>query len=58
MKKETFEPGPGKSTSDAAFAELRKQVAERNERTQKDARKLRSAREQEQLRRRRQQDLH
>jgi hypothetical protein len=57
MTKQTHEPGPGRSTSDAAFAELKKEIAQRNEHTQKEARKLRAAREQEQLRRRRQEDL-
>lgn len=57
MTKQTYEPGPGRSTSDAAFTELRKEIAQRNERAQKEARKLRTAREQEQVRRRRQQDL-
>ena len=57
MTKETPQPGPGRSTSDAAFTALKKEIAERNEKAQKEARKLRSAREQEQVRRRRQQDL-
>jgi hypothetical protein len=34
-------PGPGKSTADRAFAELTRQVAERNERAHKAARELR-----------------
>jgi hypothetical protein len=57
MTKQTNEPGPGRSTSDAAFTELRKEIAQRNDRTQREARKLRTAREQEQVRRLRQQDL-
>ena len=57
MTKETTQPGPGRSTSDAAFAALKKEIAERNEHAQKEARKLRTAREQEQVRRRRQDDL-
>jgi hypothetical protein len=57
VTKQTHEPGPGRSTSEAAFIALKKEVAERNERAQKEARKLRAAREQEQLRRRRQEDL-
>jgi hypothetical protein len=57
MKKQSYEPGPGRSTSDAAFTELKKEIAQRNERTQKEARKLRTAREQEQVLRRRKQDL-
>jgi hypothetical protein len=56
MPKQIQEPGPGRSTSDAAFAELTKQIAQRNEQAQKEGRKLRAAREQEQVRRRRQED--
>jgi hypothetical protein len=56
MPKQIQEPGPGRSTADAAFAELKKQIAERNEQAQKEGRKLRAAREQEQARRRRQED--
>jgi hypothetical protein len=37
---------------------LKKEIAQRNEQAQKEARKVRAAREQEQVRRRRQQDLH
>jgi hypothetical protein len=57
VTKQTQEPGPGRSTSDAAFIALKKEIAQRNEHAQKEARKLRAAREQEQLRRRRQEDL-
>ncbi len=57
MTKQTYEPGPGRSTSQAAFNDLRKEIAQRNERAQKEARKVRTAREQEQALRRRQQDL-
>jgi hypothetical protein len=57
MTKQTHEPGPGRSTADAAFAELKKEIAQRNEQVQKDARKLRTAREQEKALRRRRQDL-
>lgn len=57
VTKQTQEPGPGRSTSDAAFTTLTKDVAQRNERTQKEAHRLRAAREQEQLRRRREDDL-
>jgi len=52
----THQPGPGRSTSDAAFTELKKEIARRNEHAQKEARKLRAARDQEQVRRRRQED--
>lgn len=57
MTKPTQEPGPGRSTSDAAFSTLTKEIALRNEHAQKEARKLRAAREQEQVRRRRLEDL-
>jgi hypothetical protein len=57
VTKQTHEPGPGRSTSDAAFTELKKEIAQRNEQAQKEGRKLRAAREQEQVRRRRQDDL-
>jgi hypothetical protein len=57
VTKQTQEPGPGRSTSDAAFIALKKEIAQRNEQAQNEARKLRAAREQEQLRRRRQEDL-
>jgi hypothetical protein len=57
VTKQTYEPGPGRSTSDAAFSALKKEIAERNEQAQKVARKLRTAREQEKVRRRRQEDL-
>lgn len=56
MTKQTQEPGPGRSTSDAAFAELKKEIARRNEHAQKEARKLRVAREQEQIRTRREEE--
>jgi hypothetical protein len=54
---QTHQPGPGRSTADAAFTALTKDIAERNERAQKEARKLRAAREQERARRRRDQDI-
>jgi hypothetical protein len=57
MTKQTHQPGPGLSTSDAAFAALKKEIAQRNEHAQKEARKLRASREQEQVRRRRREDL-
>jgi hypothetical protein len=50
------EPGPGRSTSAAAFDALRKEIAQRNERTHQDARKVRAAHELEQIRRRREGD--
>jgi hypothetical protein len=57
VTKQTHEPGPGRSTSDAAFTALTKEIAQRNEQAQKEARKLRTAREQERLRKRREADL-
>jgi hypothetical protein len=49
-------PGPGRSTSDQAFNELRREIAQRNEAAHQEARKLRVARDREQLRRRRERD--
>jgi hypothetical protein len=57
MTKQTHQPGPGLSTSEAAFAELKKEIAQRNEQVQKQAQKVRAAREREQVRRRRAEDL-
>jgi hypothetical protein len=42
-------PGPGRSTSEAAINELKKEVARRNEETQKAGREKRAAREKEHL---------
>ena len=42
-------PGPGRSTSEAAFTELTKQIAQRNAEAQKAGRKRRAAREKEKL---------
>lgn len=56
MANEPQEPGPGRSTSRAAFDDLRKEIAQRNEAAHKVARKLRTAREQADLLRRRQRD--
>ena len=50
-------PGPGRSTSNAAFDDLRRDIAQRNERTHREARELRAAREREQLLRRHERDL-
>ena len=49
-------PGPGRSTSDQAFTELRREIAKRNEMAHQEARKLRTAREREQLLRLRERD--
>ncbi len=57
MTKQTHQPGPGLSTSEAAFSDLKKEIAQRNEQVQKHAQKLRAAREKEQVRRRRAEDL-
>lgn len=50
---ESSSPGPGRSTADGALSEVKKEVARRNEEAHKAARKLRVAREKEQLARRR-----
>jgi hypothetical protein len=57
MANQTHEPGPGRSTSAAAFSEITREIAQRNERAHKEARKLRAVRDDEQARRRRQRDL-
>lgn len=56
MTKQTHEPGPGRSTAQAAFDELKKEIARRNEQAHREARKLRTAREREQILMRRQRD--
>jgi hypothetical protein len=58
MANQAQEPGPGRSTSEAAFNQIRKDVAQRNEQAHKDARKLRHERDRQQLLLRRQRDLH
>jgi hypothetical protein len=50
-------PGPGRSTSETAFTELKKQVAQRNAEAQKEARKKRTARDKVKLANRRKWDL-
>jgi hypothetical protein len=57
MPKQTQEPGPGRSTSAAAFDDLRKEIAQRNEQASQKARKLRAARDREQGLARRQWEL-
>lgn len=42
-------PGPGRSTSEAALGELKREIARRNEETQKAGRKRRAARERQRL---------
>ena len=49
-------PGPGRSTSEAAFNELKREVARRNEEAQKAARKRRAEREKIKLAQRREWD--
>ena len=51
------EPGPGRSTAEAAFNDVRREIAQRNELASQQARKQRAAREQQQLLRRRERDL-
>ncbi len=46
---ESNSPGPGRSTADQAFNEVKKEVARRNEEAHKAARKLRAAREKDRL---------
>jgi hypothetical protein len=46
---ESNRPGPGRSTSDAAIHELKKEIARRNEEAQKAARTKRAAHEKEHL---------
>jgi hypothetical protein len=50
-------PGPGRSTSDAAFKARKKEIAQRNEEAQKEARKVRATREEAQARRQRQENI-
>jgi len=48
MNEQTNQPGPGRSTADAAFSAAKKLIAERNEAASKAARKLRQEFEQRQ----------
>lgn len=50
-------PGPGRSTQKEAFEDVAKAVAERNEAAHKDARKVRDAREQAEVEKKRRLDL-
>jgi hypothetical protein len=56
VKKESHEPGAGRSTATAAFNELTKDIAQQNERAHKEARKLRAVRDLEDRLRKREQD--
>ncbi len=53
---ESNSPGPGRLTSEAALNEVKREVARRNEEAHKAARKLRVAREQQQVEQRRKLD--
>jgi hypothetical protein len=57
MPKQTQEPGPGRSTASVAFDDLRKEIAQRNDKASQKARKLRAARDREQILARRQWEL-
>jgi hypothetical protein len=48
---------PKRATGEAAFNQAKKEIAERNEATQRAARKLRDAKEQREARERRERDL-
>jgi hypothetical protein len=56
VTKEPLEPGPGRSTANAAFVALTKSIAERNDQAQKEARKLRTARDRDLVRKRHEED--
>ena len=56
MPEGTQPPGPGRSTAAAAFDDHRREIAQRNERAHQWARKLRDARERQQILERRQRD--
>jgi hypothetical protein len=56
MPKQIHEPGAGRSSADAAFDELRREIAKRNELAQQKARKIRDARDREQILARRERD--
>lgn len=57
MPKQIQEPGPGRSTAAAAFGELRKEIAQRNEQAHQKARELRAERVRDQVLARRRRDL-
>ena len=46
---EPTRPGPGRSTSEAAITEVKKEIARRNEEAQEEGRKRRAAREKDRL---------
>jgi hypothetical protein len=51
------QPGPGRSTSKAAFEALTKQIAERNEQAHKAAKKLRDMKDGKKIAEKRKRDL-
>lgn len=53
---ESSQPGPGRSTAEAAVTDLKKEIARRNEAAQRAARKLRVERERQLLAQRREWD--
>lgn len=56
VSKQTQPPGPGRFTAAAAFDERCREIARHNEQAQQRARKLRTARERQQILARRQRD--
>lgn len=57
MEERRHQPGPGLSTSQAAFNEHKKQVAQRNEQVQREGRKARKIGEQAKAAKRRRLEL-
>jgi hypothetical protein len=57
MTKQNHEPGPGRSTAAVAFDDVRREIAQRNERATEKARKLRAVRDRERMLERRRRDL-
>jgi hypothetical protein len=51
------QPGPGRSTSEAALNALKKEIADRNDQVQKEALRLRAERERAETKKRRALDL-
>jgi hypothetical protein len=57
MAKQNSDQQPGRSSSEAAFNELKREIAARNEAAHKEARALRAVRDREQILARRRRDL-
>jgi hypothetical protein len=57
MDEPANQPGPGRSTAEAAFDVIKKQIDQRNEQAHKIAQKLREVRGKEQVAQRRKRDL-